>query len=201
MKGIYLNIHSKGKGINYFNANFIRAAFYSFSSKRNIGAFILLLISIPVFAQFSTEYSFGVDSRGNYGFALNRQNDNNLFSISYANLNIANFYKFNPIASQQNIFTNQVNSWAFTYLHKKPLSSSLNLYYGTNIMAGTSPFKNSISENKYSTNFSIQVGVTYKLTDKITIGAEFQQGYGNYWLNQSMPLWFNASSPNQWLLH
>ncbi|MGC8823009.1 MAG: hypothetical protein ACP5PZ_00220 [Bacteroidales bacterium] len=160
---------------------------------------VLVFASTSVLGQSQNEYSIGVDSHGNYGFSLNRGSDNSLFQISYSSLNMNRLFRLNSIPAQQHIFTSQVNTVGLAYFRKRPVSSNLNLYYGGSINWGNSPIRPQVSSQRSLTNLNLQLGFNYRLTDKISVGAEFRQSYNNFWMNNFMPAWQSSPMQTNWL--
>ncbi|MCX7986477.1 MAG: hypothetical protein N2662_06030 [Bacteroidales bacterium] len=162
-----------------------------------LGVFLIYLL--PLVAQSQNEYTIGVDSKGNYGFLLNRYTQTSLFQFSYNTINLNQTFKLSQIPGGQNIFSSQVNSLSLGYYHKKNLTNSLNLYYGSSLNLGNSPFKSTLTENKYLSNVNLQIGLKYKLTENISIGAEINHSYGNFWLNNSSYFWQPSPAYSNWL--
>lgn len=159
---------------------------------------VLVFASTSVLGQSQNEYTVGIDSHGNYGFALSRGNENNLFQFSYASLNMNRTFPFKNLSAEQHTFSSQVSTIGLGYFRKKPLTSSLNLYYGASINWGNSPIKSAISNKNTLSNLNMQVGVMYKLTEHISIGAEFRHSYGNFWMNNLLPAWSNSPANPSW---
>lgn len=164
----------------------------------NVGMY-LICTGAMVCAQMHNEYAVGVDSRGNYGFSVNRSNDNSLLQVSYSSLNMNKTFQIANLPANQQIFTSQMNSIGLGYFRKKPLAGNLNLYYGTSFNWANSPFKSTMPANKSLSNLNLQLGINYKLTENITVGAEVRHSYGNYWMNHFVPTWQTSPLQSSWL--
>lgn len=159
---------------------------------------VLIVVNPSLFGQMLNEYTVGVDSRGNYGFSLNRGNEQSLFQLSYANLNMNNTFRLKNLSTAQGIFASQVSTIGVGYFRKKPLSSTLSMYYGGSLHWGNSPIKSVGAPKNNLSDINLQLGLKYKLSENITIGAEFRQSYGNYWMNTLMPSWSNSPIHSDW---
>jgi len=165
----------------------------------NVGMY-LICTGAMVCAQMHNEYAVGVDSRGNYGFSVNRSNDNSLLQVSYSSLNMNNTFRLKNFPSQQQIFTSQLNTIGLGYFRKKPLNTQWNLFYGASFNWANSPFRSTVAgSNNSLSNLNLQLGINYKLTENITIGAEIRHSYGNYWMNNLMPSWQTSPLQSSWL--
>ncbi len=150
--------------------------------------------------QSTYEYSFGIDNKGNYGISINQGNENRLLQFNYTSFNFSGISKKNTFLSTQTVSLKPINSIGLAYYKQNQLTPSLNFYYGSSINMANLPFENLPGNSKYLTNINLQIGLKYKLSENLSIGAEFRHGYGNYWYNTLIqPNFFSSSYHSSWL--
>lgn len=159
-------------------------------------------------SQILNNYTVGVNSLGDYGVKIDRGNDKTMFSFSYSSINSINSFNNNKLLFAQSGAAN-MGMFGMTYEKRKPLTSKLDLFYGSEINMMSNIYKNSNLTNKpnnnYLPNLSLNVGMKYKFTDNLSISATIIQGYG-YGLdynfgrdlfNNGFPSLFNMNN-NHW---
>jgi hypothetical protein len=156
-------------------------------------------------SQMVNNYTIGVNSLGDYGMRIDRGNDNSKFSFSYSSLN-----SFNLSPGKNFVLTQpgslNMGMFGVSYNKRKPLTSKLDLFYGSEVNLISSMQKNNNLANSpggnYLPNLNLNIGLKYKITDNIHISAAVIQGYGyglgysmgNNLFNYGMPSLFN----NNW---
>lgn len=161
---------------------------------------ILLNIEVlfSVYAQGYNQYSLGINSLGNYGIQFSRINANSITSFSYVSFKNLLFNR-KVVDFNYNLFDNQ-NFIDISYYRINTIGLSMLMYYGGKIdLASNYTNKANLNNNlKNIYNISLHVGVKYKITENLSIGAEFKQKMGNMFFDHSLEL-FDPFFHNEWL--
>lgn len=149
--------------------------------KRNIFIGLFILFSVGLLSQSKTAYTVGVNSLGNYGLKVDRGDSLSFFSFSYTSFNFNN--TFNSKGFSMNA-PSLGNSYMFdvAYFRNKDLSKRLTFVYGGGISLVSFPNITSssvvVKNGGYKPNFDLNLGLVYKISDKVSVSASFNQRYG-----------------------
>jgi hypothetical protein len=149
------------------------------------GRIIILIFGIflvqTLNSQMNTNYTVGVNSLGDYGMRIDRGNEYTKLSFAYSSINSLNSFS-NKVLFLNQSYSSNVGMFGMTYEKRKPLTSRLDLFYGSEVNMLSNIYKNTnLSANPngtYLPNLSLNVGMNYKFNDNISISATYIQGYG-----------------------